>query len=524
MSWLNRDNRGSNLFTSFLDELDVPYTQKYSNKMFNEHPYRNTMYGISKMLRDYNIANTGYLIQDKTSFTTQIEPPFIAHVSDEFLVFYQKEENSFGCWRDGKSIKIPFNIFVKIWSGAVLVAEPTECSIEPDYQKHRRLDSIIAIEKFTLILLFSILTVNLLITYSSGYINSVLLPLLVNLVGTYIAYLIIKKENHVHSRFSDQVCSLFKKSDCNNILESSASKFLGIISWSEIGMGYFISNLLLIVLYPKFIFYYSIINILILPYSFWSVWYQRYRAKTWCPLCLVILLLLWCLFFVNVFNDLVFIQEIYMQDIACVFCIYSLPTLTLYLLLPNLVGGSKDADTLQQLNSVRLKDEVFHAIMKEQPYHDINDSDSHVLFGNTSSKNIITIFTNPHCNPCSLMHNRVKKVLDANKNMCVQYVFSSFNESLDSSCLFLIAVYLQAEENECIRIYDEWFIGGKNNKDSFMAKYNQFTISEDVSCEYLQHVNWKKKNKIGVTPKVLINGFELPDIYKIEDMQYFATN
>ena len=47
---------------------------------------------------------------------------------------------------------------------------------------------------------------------------------------------------HIHSLFADKICSLFSKSDCNNVLESNVAKPWGIFGWSEIGLDYFVSN------------------------------------------------------------------------------------------------------------------------------------------------------------------------------------------------------------------------------------------------------------------------------------------
>lgn len=523
MNIFKNRRRGDNLFTSYLDELGVPYTQNYSNRLVNSHPYKNTMYGISTMLRDYNVPNEGYSIQKKTDFLSQIDPPFIVHIGREFLVLYEKKSSGYACWRNGKSVIIPFDEFDKLWSGAVLIAEPTNQSIEPDYKKHRLSDIISLIEKCVLILLLLIFSISLLSKYSTEYFSVALPMVIANLIGIYVSSLIIKKENHIHNKFSDQICSLFKKSDCNNVLESSAALFLGVINWSVLGLSYFVSNLLLIMLFPEYILYYSTVNILILPYTVWSIWYQKMRAKNWCPLCLTFLFILWCIFVINTFNGFLLVNKIILIDALYTICIYLLPILSLHILLPYIISSYKVEDLSQHLNSIRLKDIVFLAHMNEQAHYDISYKDSQIFFGNQSSKKVITIFSNPHCNPCALMHQRVNKVLASNKNLCVQYIFSSFDHSLDNSCLFLIAVYLQSKEEERLRIFEEWFSEGKNNKEMFMSKYSQFVINDDIEREYSHHLSWNSKNNIGATPKLFLNGVELPDIYKIEDMHYFDS-
>lgn len=62
------------------------------------------------------------------------------------------------------------------------------------------------------------------------------------LFGLYICFLLLQKQMNAKSLYADKLCSLFKKSNCNDILESDASKFLGLFSWSEIGFAYFAST------------------------------------------------------------------------------------------------------------------------------------------------------------------------------------------------------------------------------------------------------------------------------------------
>ena len=42
-----------------------------------------------------------------------------------------------------------------------------------------------------------------------------------------------------------------------------------------------------------------------------------------------------------------------------------------------------------------------------------------------------------------------------------------------------------------------------------------------VEQEFRTHEEWKKETKLMATPTILINGYELPDVYKIEDLIFF---
>jgi hypothetical protein len=125
------------------------------------------------------------------------------------------------------------------------------------------------------------------------------LLLLVNCMGAYISYLLVLKQLRIHSRYADKICSLFSRSDCNNVLGTKASKLFGVFGWSEIGLGYFTANVLLLLFLPDTVSLLVWVNILTLPYTVWSVWYQKAKAKQWCPLCLIVQVLLWLILALN---------------------------------------------------------------------------------------------------------------------------------------------------------------------------------------------------------------------------------
>ena len=47
-------------------------------------------------------------------------------------------------------------------------------------------------------------------------------------------------------------------------------------------------------------------------------------------------------------------------------------------------------------------------------------------------------------------------------------------------------------------------------------------MNSDVEVEFQKHNAWKEKTQLRATPTILINGYKLPDNYKIEDLRYFT--
>ena len=233
-----------NIFKTFLDLLDVRHTESYSGQLFNEHPHKYNLFGLSKMLSDYGINSAAIQIPDKENELTEIETPFIAQFGGDFVAVTKVDSDKvFFIWNGAKH-ELPAKKFAESWTGVVLLAETTEKSIEPDYKEHRKAE-LLNLSKRIILFSFCVLYIVLAYIYKLYYTNTgISLLLAVNLAGLYVSWLLLLKQMRIQSQYADKICSLFKQKDCNNVLESKASKLIGLFSWSEIGFGYFLTNML----------------------------------------------------------------------------------------------------------------------------------------------------------------------------------------------------------------------------------------------------------------------------------------
>jgi len=94
------------------------------------------------------------------------------------------------------------------------------------------------------------------------------------------------------------------------------------------------------------------------------------------------------------------------------------------------------------MNSLKADESVFMALFKKQPFYDTSDCNSVIRFGCHNSKLQITVFSNPYCNPCAMMHKKIDELLlKTNNNISVQYPFIfwgkvKFNKQIFDSSLF----------------------------------------------------------------------------------------
>lgn len=161
-----------------------------------------------------------------------------------------------------------------------------------------------------------------------------------SLMGMGVSYLLLLKQETIQSEYADKICSLFHQKDCNDILESSAAK-IGVFSWSEIGFGYFLSNVLLIVLFPDLIRYLVLINMITLPYTVWSIWYQYRIARQWCVLCLSVQGILWGICVSNCFLGYIPFPVFTVTHMIIIAVLYLLPPLLINKQVQMMSGSNK---------------------------------------------------------------------------------------------------------------------------------------------------------------------------------------
>ncbi|GHV58451.1 hypothetical protein FACS1894182_10830 [Bacteroidia bacterium] len=122
------------------------------------------------------------------------------------------------------------------------------------------------------------------------------------------------------------------------------------------------------------------------------------------------------------------------------------------------------------------------------------------------------------------MHKRIEKLLkDTKDKICVQYIFASFASDLDFANKYLIAAYWENDASTFRQIISSWFEKGKLLKEEFFKNLNLDLNNPDIETEFQQHEAWLEKTQIRATPTILVNGYELPDNYKIEDLRYFTA-
>lgn len=288
------------LLTDLLTELGVPHTDAYSIRRFASMPF-NTLFGLSKLLQEYGVEGQAFRLPS-TSDLSSVPTPFLLQTPKGFVIVRKVDGDRVDYVSQGVAESIPLDDIRKVMTGVIFVPVKKESSKEPDFASHKFTEIGGILKKWMLWIGLALLFAYFFVTrriYAEA--SSVVLTVF-SLAGLYFSFLLIQKSIGVKNSHTDRFCGALEKGGCDQILKMKASSFFGIISWSDVGLGYFLVTLAVILVWPQYIPYIALFNVCCLPFTCWSIWYQRFRAHHWCTLCVSVQCTLWLLFFTMLWN------------------------------------------------------------------------------------------------------------------------------------------------------------------------------------------------------------------------------
>ena len=523
---------------AFLKLLNVKVNASAVNETLQNHPDWPSLLCISDSLKKWNVPNGAGKI-DVTNID-ELPTPFIAYtnnreqplaivtaVNDDTIQFYSKNYQL--------HISIDRDSFFKNWTGTYLIAEPAELSGEKDYQKNNRKAFVNALVPVSLFILLS--TLSFLLVYRN--INSNLNIITVNTTAIYVQWLLLFAgviitslllwyEIDKNNPLLQKVCTGIAKGDCNAILTGKQAKLFAWLSWSEIGFFYFTGGLLTLVIPTEegSIFLLAWVSVLALPYTVFSIYYQWRVAKQWCVLCLAVQAIL-VLGGINIIaNGLLVSSSIPpVSFLLKNFLFYLLPILTWYTVKPYILKLQQSKNTKREYLRIKFNTQIFETLLKKQKAITILPNGLGINFGNSAATNTLIKICNPYCGPCATAHPKIEKLLEDNRNLKVQIIFTTPNQPEQDAYKPVNHLLAIQEKNKNEKItknaLDDWYLSDTKNYEVFAAKYPMNGELSKQGNKIDSMAIWCKQMDIQATPTIFINGYQLPDAYSIEDLQYF---
>ncbi len=457
------------IFPNLFAALGIPFTFKYLNQKLLIA--KNSIHSIRQILQTYKIATLP--VELGTLQLQEIPYPAIAQIRNkdgEFFVVLQKIEDETITYIHTEKgiITEAITDFAKLWTGVTLLIEKNENSAEPNYKENKKQEII---ENLRVPLL--LLVLGLVVAYQAMQFTNMLnfVWLATKLVGTILSVLLLWQSLEKNSLIA-KLCSFNKKTDCNSLLTSPAANLFGVVSWAEIGFFYFCGSLCWLLFFNYNLFIFNILAYLSLPFVAWSVWYQWKIAKVWCPLCLgVAAVLLIELSPTPALRNVApptgegVLQGIFSPPLwGGLGGAFGLVISIYFFLKPFFVSATKVPKLQKELAIFKNNFDIFKNLLHQQKHINEETLPQQIILGNVEASLTLVFVTNPDCPPCKAAKPKVEALLE------------QFSEELK-----VVMVYTNVDKT------------------------------------------WCNENQISFTPTFFIAGYQLPELYKVEDLQYFIA-
>jgi len=532
----NRYEPNVKTIVAFLKLLDVKVNSDTIDDTLQNHPDWPSLLCISDSLNVWNVPNAAGKIE--VTEIDQLPTPFLAYIGRgenplEIVTEVSENEVKLYSTKQNKVLIESKEIFLKSWSGIYLIAEKNEQSGEKDFEITRRksfIKSLVPVSLFVLLTMISGIFLHRNIELSE--INAVVpvyFQYLILFAGVIVTSLLLWYEIDSNNPLLHKVCTGIVKGNCDAILSGNQSKLLSWLSWSEVGFFYFAGGFLTLLFVTPLTDSLSIIgylNILALPYTIFSIYYQGRIAKQWCVLCLSVQVLL-VLGGINVIaNELLLPLNQFSVDVIIQSALlYLIPVLLWYAVKPYLLKLQEAKNTKREYLRIKFNTEIFDTLLKKQKQITVSTNGIGIDLGNPNATNTLIKVCNPHCGPCAKAHPKIEKLMEDIPDLKTKVIFTTPNApDLDAFKIVshFLAIQAQSSNKENIqKTLDNWYLADKKDYELFVTKYPA-TVDHAKQTDKIDAMfNWCNDMNISFTPTIFINGYQLPAAYDIEDLQYF---
>ncbi|MFA6087767.1 cysteine peptidase family C39 domain-containing protein [Mucilaginibacter sp.] len=506
--------------------LGSPVTATEVINELNIHPDYPNLLALNDVLNNFGIESGAYRINSDE--LPGVPCPFIAHTrksGTEFLLVKSLDTNTVTVTdQNKKDYKIDVKEFENIFDGVVLVPETNETTLSQN-----KTSGSFSIEKIRYPLAIALLFIAFIagvVLHSSVFMSwQNALAWLFKTGGLAVSVLLLIQSIDKNNPLVQTLCRGNNKANCNTILSSKAANVFEGLTWSEVGFFYFAGTWLTLMFSGGSIAMLqilAILNILSLPYTVYSIYYQARVAKQWCVLCCTVQVLLWLEFVPLVIS---FTQPFEFLNATGWFNLLicmTLPVATWLLLKPLLLKAQQVKPLKDQLRQFKYNGELFNSLLKEQPKYAMPAEEWSIVLGNVEAENIITMVSNPYCPPCAKVHDVLNDWLNHNPDIQARIVFTADNSEKDIKTpvtRHLMALNQLPDKAIVKQALHDWYNQKQKNYEAW-AKLYPVQLNKADFVQLDKQKAWCQLAEIKATPTLLVNGYVLPNAYQIKDIKY----
>ncbi|MFN3665201.1 MAG: vitamin K epoxide reductase family protein [Sediminibacterium sp.] len=511
-----------------IKRLGVLITKTSIKERLENHPYFPSLLSINDVLTNFKISSYP-ILADKAKLI-EMPLPFLAHLKngeiESFAVVYNIDDGMVKYYdaRGSKKNKaVSIDEFQELWSGNSILVETSQDSGQNSFYKYR-IKEIIEISQGPILLIFCC-------SIFSLYYYDISYPLVVvnifSVLGIFVSIELFKSEIGNDNRgMLSKLCSLKKNTNCSAVLNSKYSNFYGV-PWSLIGVTYFTINFLLILLSQANAFSLVYLNcMLAMPYTLFSVYYQWKVIKRWCVLCLIVQFILasqfiFLLTLTNINQPVGELIDIFIRP-ENIFSFLA-PIALLWFIYPRQIQIKKLKRDERELKRLKDNKNVFDAVLSSQNKVKKQTENLGIHLGNAFSKFKIIKVCNPFCNPCGEAHLLLHELMKE-KDVSIQLIFQVSPQ--DEERADVVRHFLVLQKNYGQDVLEDalnfWYTLDNKN---ISALAEEFPVTNNICNDFNEELekmfDWCVTQDIQYTPTIFINGFQYPEMYKLNEVKNF---
>lgn len=525
-----KDNAVSATY-QYLKAIGAKVTEETVEETLKNHPDYPSLLATSDALNEWHIENVAVRITPEQ--LGELPTPFLTYLRTDYGIFALVKSVKDGAveWihtKEGfKRDKI--EEFLTKWDGIVLMAETNAVSGERNFAENHKKEILSKLRLPVLLFGVAVLVFSLFYNnFTSDWQYNALL--LTKFAGIVVSSLLLWQSIDKNNPFIKSLCSpsasggstgrkAGKGLGCNEILNSKAAQVTSWLNWSEVGFFYFVGGFVALLTPRGRTEIITLLSILSVGYTFWSIYYQAFVAKQWCTLCLAIqgIILIEFLIAITTFSY----ERIFDSPIggwgavivgaggAALFWIF---------LKPFLQKSQQVVPLKNDLKRFKNNPNLFLSLLEKQdrmPF--VPQSMRTIIVGNPNADHTITMITNPFCQPCAKAHQTIEEIIDGNENVKCQVIFLASNVADDKRGI-VARIILSLPHDQQAHALHQWYENEERNIEKWQA---QLGIIEDTKTVSIieQHRVWCELAKVTATPTLYINGYKMPDLYYRADLK-----
>lgn len=525
---MKKENQTKNIFIAvehalYAHRLTIP--SSFIKDGLSGHPEFPSVAAISDCLLEWQIPNIAARISSEQ--LREVPLPALVHLDVHNGIFasIRKIDDNMVQWLDPERgwREETFESFVQRWNGVTLIIEPNEESFRyaEKAKKFHKPDNVwrtpLVLSGLVLALF---LALNIILPRSAEV--SPLLNFLtsVNCVGLLISLILLWQSIDPGNAFVNKFCSLGTLANCTDLLQSKAAYVTKWLSWAEVGYFYFAGGAIIglcgIVLGMDEVKDALIImNLVSLPFTAYSVYYQLFVARRACLLCTSVLIVLWVEFFgiATMYDQAIWSARIVNIDLLILS--YLLP-IVVWALMKDSFRMVKEYSAIKYyFRKIKFSSGVFNSIFGDaKPMPPLMEGMHTIKVGNPAAEHVLTIVTNPQCTPCASMHKDINDLLMFSDHVRCEFILIGGSPA---SLRVASKIFSASDPGERLL---SWYQDIFQDYDKWNKKYPEAMISKENVAQLKLHERWSRIAGVRSTPSLFFNGVQVPEMYSVSDFKY----